>query len=47
MNLRYEILQIPSGPYKLIRHRGDWHIDVVCLGSYEECKRIMEFLNDI
>ena len=47
MNLRYEILQEPDSLYKLIRHRGDWHIDVVCIGTYELCKRTMEFLKDV
>lgn len=44
MNLRYEILQEPVGHYKLIRHRGDWHIDVVCYGTYERCKEVMELI---
>lgn len=44
MNLRYEILQDPNGFYTLIRHRGAWHVDVVCYGTYELCKEVKELI---
>ena len=43
MNLCYEILP-HDDTYKLVRHRGEWHIDVVCYGTYDSCKSVMELI---